>query len=394
MPTDIHVPVQVTVEDWQRLPVLRTKQGYSSDVETWTLDSDGPMVERDHRARIASVQGEDRARAVVGEPRRLDFADPAVTALVNIQRAYLELLEYKQRRGYDNVLIRPSALIPILERCELTVAVDDADRGDRIQAVAEEALRAYLDAWIRQRRRRAEYAQLEITNLGSVRDNVIDEYVVRVRTPELRSAIEELIADRDRLLQASDEVLPRLRLDWHIYNPVLKAPMKGQGELSIRPPALVASEQRLITGLYDFWLENYRREPYAGVQLHLLRNLSGRGLRFFPRAGFSPDFILWVEREERTLVQFLEPHGMHDEGLAGNADRFQALGELAAKSGEPEFEAARIELGGFVLTTTKPSDISDAGPRTRQELMETFPYLLWMDVPEFPARILKSAEQR
>jgi hypothetical protein len=393
LPTDIRVPIQISVDDWQRLPLLRTRDGYSSDVETWTLDEDGPVVERDHRPRVTEVIGDDRRSAVVGDPVLLDFADPSVLDLIDQQRAYLELLRYKQRRAYHNVLIRPSAIRPILNRCELTVSAEDAARRDRVQAVGTEALRAYLDAWVRRRRRRSEYAQLEPSDLGAVRENVIDEYVVRVRSPELRREIEALVTDRDRLLQTSDEILPRLRLDWHVYNPVLKAPGKAQPGLSVRPPALVASEQRLVSALYEFWEQRHEEEAYAGVRLFLLRNLSNRGLRFFPRAGFSPDFILWVERPTGVLVQFLEPHGLHDEGLAGNADRFQALADLERKSDEPEFRDAKVRLSGYVLTSTRPADIGDARDRTRQELMDAYPYLVWMDLPEFARKLLEPVRQ-
>lgn len=80
---------------------------------------------------------------------------------------------------------------------------------------------------------------------------------------------------------------------------------------------------------------------------------------------------------------------MHDEGLAGNQHRFQALRDLGQKSTEPEFQKRGIRLGGYVLTVTKPEEIGDAGDRTRAELMEDTPELLWMDVPEFPRRLVE-----
>nr|MBA3587149.1 hypothetical protein [Chloroflexota bacterium] len=389
MPVDLTLPVQITLDDWQRLPLLRTREGYLSDVETWTLDADGPPVERDHTARIAALRGADHQQAAVGEARRLEFADEAVACLVNVERAYLDLLEYKQRRGYANVLIRPTVLLPILERCELTVPVEDAGRADRVQSVAVEALRGYLDGWVRQRRRQAEYAQLEPVPLGAVSDNVVREYTIRVRSPEQRAEVERLIAHRHELLKTSDEVLPRFRLDWHVYNPILSAPGKRHAGISVRPAGLVASEQKLVEALHRFWEEHSAEEPFAGMTLSLLRNLSGRGLRFFPRSGFSPDFILWIESAGGTRVQFLEPHGMHHEGLPDNKHRFQALRDLADLSGQPDFRDAGIALGGYVLTDTKPGDITGAGDRTRQQLMADHPQLLWMDVPEFPRRILE-----
>ena len=393
MPVDLALSVDVTVDDWGRLPLVRTRDGYSSNVETWTLDADGPRVERDHTARIAVLRGADHQQARVGEPRRLDFSVGShARDLVKIERAYLDLLEYKLRRGYDNVLIRPDVLLPILERCELTVPVDDADLPDRVQLVVVEALRAYFDGWVRQRRRQAEYAQLELTDLGSVNENVIDAYTIRVRSPDQRAEIERLIADRDELLQTSDQILPRFYLDWHVYNPVLGAPGKQHAGISVRPAGLVKSEQRLVGALHDFWKEKSGEGPFAGMRLSLLRNLSGRGLRFFPRIGFSPDFILWIEDERGTRVQFLEPHGMHHEGLTANEHRFVALRDLARLSDEPQFRGAAVRLGGYVLTETQPGDINDAGDRTRAEIMSAYPQLMWMDVPEFPRRLIEPGD--
>jgi len=205
--------------------------------------------------------------------------------------------------------------------------------------------------------------------------------------------VERLIADRDELLRTSDDILPRFRLDWHVYNPILSAPGKRHAGISVRPAGLVASEQKLVAALQRFWEEHSAEEPFAGMTLSLLRNLSGRGLRFFPRSGFSPDFILWIESAGGTRVQFLEPHGMHHEGLPDNEHRFLALRELADLSDQPDFRDARIALGGYVLTDTKPGDITGAGNRTRQQLMADHPQLLWMDVPEFPRKILTAADQ-
>ncbi|RMH42910.1 MAG: hypothetical protein D6694_07530, partial [Gammaproteobacteria bacterium] len=125
--------------------------------------------------------------------------------------------------------------------------------------------------------------------------------------------------------------------------------------------------------------QNHNQPPYEQDEIYLLRNLPLSGIGLFHRVGFYPDFVLWrVKSDGWTRVVFLEPHGLHHEGLNGNADKFAALEALKTLSQQRDFRQAQIELDGYILTTTRIKDIPDANGRTKQQLESQYP-LLWME---------------
>jgi hypothetical protein len=119
-----------------------------------------------------------------------------------------------------------------------------------------------------------------------------------------------------------------LHLDNSLFNPLLLDPGDFRLEdVSISPPGLGKNEREFVKDLRRFWEAHHLEEQYRHLELYLLRNLPKVGVGFFIHSGFYPDFILWArDRRDKTVrVRFLDPHGLHHAGLAGNSDRFNAL---------------------------------------------------------------------
>jgi hypothetical protein len=118
--------------------------------------------------------------------------------------------------------------------------------------------------------------------------------------------------------------------------------------------------------------------PYHGQAVCLLRNLPKVGIRLFARSGFYPDFILWIyDRAAATLrVVFVEPHGLHHEGLEDN-DRFAAIAALRGLVAADAFRSRSIDLDGFILVsaTTALDALPGAAGRTWTELERSYPLL-------------------
>ncbi|HEV2149803.1 MAG TPA: hypothetical protein VGR37_20555 [Longimicrobiaceae bacterium] len=109
----------------------------------------------------------------------------------------------------------------------------------------------------------------------------------------------------------------------------------------------------------------------AGTTLYLLRNPAHRGVGFFQRSSFFPDFIVWLHDEAtgHTRILFVEPHGMHHHGLGyPNRSKIEALKKLDEMSGEPAFRDRRIEMGGYILTSTRREEIPGAEELTWEDL--------------------------
>ena len=301
--------------------------------------------------------------------------EPESMDLVDWNNAYLELLEYKESKGFSNLLIRPGLLRPILEagdRAYLLEAeesvvkpVSHYDR-QRLQEAVTNILRRYADRLYR--RRQAQWESKNLTylpldhsdgnfQLNIVRDGDVGQYIVKVprNKTELVQAIDQLIKECNALYSEDQGDLPRIHFDRHLYQPLLVE----AGGVTSSPPGLVESERQFVSDLRHYCVS----EPGAlpnDAELFLLRNLTrGRGVGFFDSSGFYPDFILWVKTRDRQRIVFIEPHGMlhqgsylHDE-KAHLYERLPELArEIASRSGNPN-----VQLDSFIVSATPYEDL-------------------------------------
>lgn len=355
--------------------VPKPRPGYDVSRETWTLDVEpGTAVRLDRVPRVQAMRDGAVVHLAAVEAASIDFSNPDVAGRLDVDRLYADLLRYKQSRGsrgYGNVFIRRSALMPILETSELMTPAGASRQPDRLQRYALDLLQAHLDRFLARREKEAESRQLEPRPL-EVKERTAP-YLVRGSSMALRDDVRRLIADRARLAQNSDEVLPRLHLEWHLFSPLLLDPRAGSeaAEPRISPPGLKGGELRFLRDLVEHWGSMHLQERNAGLSLYLLRNLPHRGVGFFRRMGFYPDFLLWLVRPgSPTRLRFVEPHGMHHEGVVGlgNLNRIEALKQLERISRQRAFRDAGIEMAGWIVTETERSKIPGAESLTDREL--------------------------
>ena len=370
---DLHVPVQISFDSWAKLPVPRIRKGYDSRTETWTLGVEPFNISVDLTPQVMVMAGKAVGEGQFGERTRVDFAESSNARLLDMDALYVDLLEYKAARRYDNVYIPRNTLLPILTVTKLYTRADDLCNPHLLQEGALKVLQTYLDRFGARREREAEGQHLEPDVLAAVQESIPAHYTVRVSSDELLKELMSLLRNKDTQLYRTDEgrPLPRLHIDRHLFSPLLLEP-KGElaDQISISPPGLGVGEARFVRDLQDFWSKHHDGRPYRQMEVYLLRNLPRVGVGFFRRSGFYPDFILWIA--DRTTknkhVQFIEPHGMHHGGLSGNEDKIEALNELQRLSSDHAFQSKKITMAGFLLTDTKLEQISDARGKTWETL--------------------------
>ena len=295
---------------------------------------------------------------------------------VDWERAYLDLLAYKERKGLTNLVICPDTPRRIIENIPCTLIADESVVRPKTfagRALLQEAvttiLRKYVDTFYRRRREAWEsqamvYRPLDESdpnlgfNRGLVREKPAAAYVVKVRRSEkqLVEDIQKLLGEAQRLYQQESEELPRIHFDRHLYQPLL---VEQADKVQMTPPGLKPSEAQFVRDLKDYWNAE-QDKALAGKEMFLLRNLSrGRGVGFFEERGFYPDFILWVMDGERQRILFVEPHGMlhakayiHDE----KAQLHERLPELAEGIGERSGRED-VALDAYIISATSYDDL-------------------------------------
>lgn len=371
--------------DWAVVP--QTPESFDCSAETWELNTEGPRVVVDLLPQLSSLaptsNGAGIGVAPAGEMTAIVLGDPPYSDLLDVDSLHADLVQYKSDKGYGNVFIRRAAMRDVLaSRCELRMSTEEAREPSRVQQAAGRALKTYLDRFVRLRERQSESVRAQPMMIRE--RQILDEYRIRVHAEgageELLKGIEKLLAKPVKeLLADAAEPLPRLYLEWHLFNPVLvEGGKEWQAHVDVSPAALSQSEKRLLEDLRAFWARVHSTAEYRDVEVRVLRNLPKVGVGMFVRSGFYPDFILWIRsrKTKSTRVVFLDPHGLHHEGVQDN-DRFEAIEKLRSLSTSSLFRKKKISLDGYILAPPKttPDRIPGAGRLTWNELEERYPLL-------------------
>ncbi len=296
--------------------------------------------------------------------------------LVNWAEIYRALLEHKERKGMDNLLIDSRALRRIMESDsptytliaeESVVKPKDFEAVERLQETVLSILRKYAETVYRRRRAQWESNNMIYKPLDEGDPNFgfniaesggAGRYIVSVSRSEtqLIQDIDQLISDCNALYRKEDGALPRIHFDRHLYQPLL---VDNDGKFKISPPGLNPGERKFVEDLKRYWSEEQDNMP-DDVEVFLLRNQGrGAGVGFFENSGFYPDFILWVKSDDCQRIVFIEPHGMIHENAYAHDDKtrlHERLPDLAREISQRS-GVSDVQLDSFIISQTEYSDL-------------------------------------
>ncbi len=308
----------------------------------------------------SSQTGLKTAAAQAGAVTRLDgrYLD-----LLDWDDIYLELLEYKEAKGYDNLVIKRDGLQEIIEAPDPAIykliAPDAVTRPGAFSGLSETRravlaiLRAYTDKFYRVQHQRWDSESMVYQPLSSDDPNLRD-YTVKATRSEaaLLREIAQLIEEGRRIYE--EEIggpLPNIHFDRHLYQPLL---VEAGDNVRTEPPGLKASEKGFVRKLRDY-VKAEASKSLSDSQVFLLRNLSrGRGVGFFENEGFYPDFILWLKTGSHQRIVFVEPHGMRQERAYWRDDKVRLHERLRAFGQRVNLNrrGVSVELDSFIISAT------------------------------------------
>jgi hypothetical protein len=288
--------------------------------------------------------------------------------LVDWESVYLGLLDFKQRKGLKNLVIRPGTLREILRNGSCRLLVEEnvvhprtCEERELLTQAVTSLLCLYAESFHRTRREEWEQSIMQYAvvdegdpNLSFNFEYEKPHYVVRIRSSDLQllQKIEELLSDLNKLHCTENKVLRRINFDCHLYMPLLlEEDVEG---ITTSPPRLTKSEKDFVDDVRAYWRDE-RDNALRGKEVFLLRNLGrGRGVGFFEGRGFYPDFILWVLDDDSQRVVFVEPHGMlhakayaHDE----KARLHESLKKLAEEL-RSRYKGKNVSLDSYIISAT------------------------------------------
>lgn len=372
------IPLNVTYDFGKRLKILRPKR--KRDDKEYDFKKDGPVprvgdvpdyltknpVTADWYSRIQSVQS--NGAAVATNKDTPVFRD-AQLSLLDWDAMFFEMERFKRERSWYNINVSKDGLKGLLKNnswYELRMPASrfepkSFDDVRLLQQVAVELVKRYCEHYYNYRKREYIEPRLELRELSPDDDNfpkdkdgnLIEEYQLIVDGDEtqvitgIKKLAEEIRGKKSDLLSAGD--LFACCFGKHLFQPLFHV-RKG-GKISILPVSLNESEFEFVKDLKAWSETNADRLQSEGAEIFLLRNMSrGKGVGFFEAQGFYPDFILWILREGKQYVTFVEPHGiLHSSGQGDEKIKFhQRIKDVEKRLSDPS-----VILNSFILSWTK-----------------------------------------
>ncbi|MHA7881140.1 MAG: DEAD/DEAH box helicase family protein [Saccharospirillum sp.] len=366
------VPLTVTYDFGQRLKVLRPRKK-RDDGREYDFKRDGAVpaltlvpekirhkgVAIDWYPRIQSIESKKSSR--LGNKEEAVFDDGHL-GFLDYDDLFFRLEKFKRERTWHNLNISKSMIRTLLaDRTWYKVIVPSgkmefSDFGNVAlwQELAAELLQKFSEEYYNYCKAAFIEPRLELREIkagdGSLPE--AEEYQLIVDASEtalindIKNITGEISARKAGVLRAGD--LKGCLFGTHLYEPVLHA-AKGS-KIQIAPVSLNESEFQFLDDLRLFIEKEQSRLAAEGIELFLLRNESrGRGVGFFEAGNFYPDFLLWLVKDGRQHLAFVEPHGLQHEGPGHKKIEFHQV----IKGIQARLASENVILNSFIVTPTR-----------------------------------------
>lgn len=366
------VPLTVTYDFGQRLKVLRPRKK-RCDGREYDFKRDGAVpaltlvpdkirqkgVAIDWYPRIQSIESKKGTK--LGGKEETVFAEGHL-AFLDYDDLFFRLEKFKRERTWHNLNIsKPMIKALLADRTWYKVVVPSgkmefSDFGNVAlwQEMAAELLQKFSEEFYNYCKAAFIEPRLELREIeagdGSLPE--VDEYQLIVDASEaalindIQSLTLEIAARKAGVLRAGD--LKGCLFGTHLYEPVLHV-TKGS-RIQIAPVSLNESEFQFLDDLRAYVERDHARLASEGIELFLMRNESrGRGVGFFEAGNFYPDFLLWLVKDGRQHLSFIEPHGLQHEGPGHKKIEFH----LVIKDIQTRLASDNVVLNSFIVTPTR-----------------------------------------
>ncbi len=293
--------------------------------------------------------------------------------LIDWEKIYLQLLEYKQEKQFHNLIFDIKTLKQILNPNEGVYKLSVMDKSEvvptsfveleRLEGLALILLRKYIAKFYSLIQKQWNDKRVELRTLDEKDPNFTNwkVHISRDKADEIEPQIQQLI-ETGKIYKTSGEYSGLMRVfnDRHLYQPLL-AITNAIDLWRTTPPALENSEKHFVEDLRDY-IHRHSEKLLAKTDVFLLRNQSrGKGVGFYENEGFYPDFILWILDGSKQRIVFIEPHGMVHEAIHEYNKKITLFKRLKALTHE-RFQSEQVQMDSFIISATSFPDLRQKYP--------------------------------
>lgn len=370
----------------KKLYVIKVKDGvnFKKQARRLILDAPGEGFRRylvknktviDCRSKIQTIDS-TFSFELRSTPDELVIPKEALPSL-DYGRIFEELEQYKNDKKYFNISIVQEKLPAILQEDgwygllipKNHLQIDSLAKLNAAADYAVMALRSYMDKFFKYEQERWEDQFLEYAVLDADDSNFVDGYTITyARQHALDTTGDELenaITEITKILQANNGLdeyekklcrgrMKILDLRSHLYAPLIGL---GKSDLDIQvSPVALNRDETLFVDYLKAYVDSHSSE-LEGKSLYLLRNKSKLGMGFFEADNFYPDYILWIDTEDKQYISFIDPKGLlRIRPDDPKVEFHKTIKELEARLAPPA-DGKTVILNSFIMSGTPSSQL-------------------------------------
>jgi len=275
------------------------------------------------------------------------------------------ILEYKTQRQFYNIFIDKEVLRKIMYEnhyilycAEDLITPKDFQSLRTVEEVVTQILKKYLDRFHSTKRTAYEKDHIELRPLKKEDENIIEAYTVKITEDNkqyidyIKKIIEEkTIYDRrenrppEHMRSFISPIIFRNAIyKGHLYQPLL---IKQENDRIVTiPTGLNEGEARFVEDLNKYLISKAVKDG-----IYLLRNQTrGKGIGFYEHHSFYPDFILWIKKDKKQTIVFIDPKGLIH--LSSLEDEKLNLHKHLTEEIQPTINNPAVKLDAFIVSVT------------------------------------------
>jgi hypothetical protein len=317
-----------------------------------------------------------------------DTLKPEHLAFVDFDKVYFELERFKNEKSWYNLSIPKHVLKKLMlspSWYELLIPEEDLEIKDyknyfRFQEITTVLLKKYCEAFYYYKKQEYELPHLEYQTLNEDDRNIVKEYNVTVyddgNQETIKARLEDLIlnlnkAKEEGILKGLDfasfahGTFEPFNFERHLYAPLIYI-SSGETQIVVSPVQLNEGERQFVKDLKAYYERN--KTFFADKELYLLRNKSKAGIGFFEAGNFYPDFIMWIIKDNKQYITFIDPKGIRN--IDGGEENPKIQFYKKIKDIELRMANSDVVLNSFIVTPTRFSEIQKSwrGNVTKEQL--------------------------
>jgi hypothetical protein len=406
----VEIPLKIKIEDDflnKRLFIPRVNaSNFKNEVLVELKSDENINVTVDLTARAQVLESGERELSQNAQQRQRHYLKKEYIPFLNWERICFQLLDYKIKRGWNNLIFTKEALRKIIENNKYSLycleeminptAFEELDFIEK--KVVIPILKKYIKALYDRERHAWAQKNIYMEQLTEDHENLkFGEYSIQLfsqgrseeKFVEFVEEIKEIVSQKiDDLWNGTENntYLKNVHFSRHLYQPLL-AKVNSQN-IKISPTGLNQGEEKFIEDLKKFLNEN--SEKLKDKELFVLRNLPRKGVGFYETYGFFPDFIIWLKKNEKQRIIFVEPHGLthgwseRDKSKEELSDEIKKIEERIQKNNDYK----NVFLDSYIISVSPYEEVKGIFENKSREILEEKHILFQKDDPEYISKML------